>query len=630
MWETRDDQDVISSFVQPVPVPASAADAAPEICVRFSKAWVPVVCGALQQMVQTKAWDTTDPAILENALSGALDLISAISNAPECVPVRFRLNACVLQFSEDNGVSWSDVEGWSTYAPGCFTGPAGPAGPVGPVGPAGPSFGTAAALALDYIQAADLLSGTVIPAATWTDILPNQSFTITDASHLAELVCVMNWQVYSGNEASLRAVFNSGGTPYYVRLGEQLGEPYGSPPGASVYIPGGSLVTGTNTVKLQAYSYSSAATAYLRPTSYPDFEHLHLQVLEHLPASGVGPAGPAGPTGATGPTGPAGATGPAGSPCDCAPPTPPNVRTEPNPQRACDIAAFLVSDFIKGALQQTIDGINAGHTILNIFTAVVLALPFDVPVDLGVAGLNGLYTALTSGTLADFEAAEADSSLWAGLTCAVFHAIQGVGYVDSTNFAAMESAICGYSYVHPDVISALCSFVSNLGLSGVQTLQSSGALQTGDCSGCGPWCFDFDFTAHPGSPGFITVTDGEWQNGLGWHSVHVGGTSYLTAEIDWARTDITGFCLTATANSNNGSADRYAHFYDGTTFIRGIAWDGGPFVAQQQCTVGGLGESTKALLHIGGDSFGGSYPDVWLTHMHVTGTGACPFGTPNC
>ncbi len=306
---------------------------------------------------------------------------------------------------------------------------------------------------------------------------------------------------------------------------------------------------------------------------------------------------------------------------------PPNVRSEPSPQRACDIASFLVSDFIKAALQSTIDGINAGHTILNIFTAVVLALPFDLPVDIGAAALNGLFTVLTSGTLADFEAAEADSSLWAGLTCAVFHSIQGVGYVDASNFAAMESAICGYSYVHTDVISAICSFVSNLGLAGVQQLQNSGALAKGDCSGCGAWCYEWN--AANGFAPAGTIANGTHSAATGWHAQDTVASGNLDFRFNFAPTQCSSCTINYTTSANNGSAERDVRGYLGGSLVGSFGFDGGahPSGASVTSTAFGAGPIDEIRIVLNTDGLGSS---ASIDGIHLVGTGVCPFGAPNC
>ncbi len=111
---------------------------APLVCVEFNASWLPVVLGALMQLGQAAQW-LGDDAAQQAAVTASTQLMLAIGQAEECVPVQFRFTSgCVLQYSVDGGTTWIDTPGWTTFAPGCFTGPEGPTGPTGGFTPGTP------------------------------------------------------------------------------------------------------------------------------------------------------------------------------------------------------------------------------------------------------------------------------------------------------------------------------------------------------------------------------------------------------------------------------------------------------------------------------------------------------------
>ena len=85
--------------------------------------------------------------------------------------------------------------GYATYLSGVTpgSGPSGPTGPTGPAGPTGSSGGGGAGgtpiLALNFVLAADI-AGLSVPATTWTALLAAQSFSVTSATSLVEVIVV--------------------------------------------------------------------------------------------------------------------------------------------------------------------------------------------------------------------------------------------------------------------------------------------------------------------------------------------------------------------------------------------------------------------------------------------------------
>ncbi len=139
----------VSSFVAPVEPPSVEPDAAPLVCLQFNADWLPYVIGGLMQLAQRTTWNG-DASAIQTALDRVQLLMSIFGTAEACTMVTWRFtDACILQFSDDGGTTWTDTPGWDTFAPSCFTGPTGatgatgdtgPTGATGATGPAGPPF----------------------------------------------------------------------------------------------------------------------------------------------------------------------------------------------------------------------------------------------------------------------------------------------------------------------------------------------------------------------------------------------------------------------------------------------------------------------------------------------------------
>ena len=360
MWVDLPNWQPVSSFVEPVAPVDTDVDAAPLVCLQLNASWLPYIVGALMQLIQPTTWDTSDPTVLANMQQQALTLMELVGTAEGCSMLTFQFDsACNLQFSNDGGTTWTDVPGWPTYAPGCYTGPAGPTGPTGPTGPEG-------------------------------------GFT-----------------------------------------------------------PG----------------------------------------------------------------------------------TPPQQPGQSTAQFGCSVSGYIANQVIKSALSQVVSGYNAGDAIIDIATAIITAL-IGGPVAAVVMtnAVNALYGLVLSGTIAHYEAAESDATLWSTVTCAIYGATYGTGYVTSANYAAVEAAIAGISYTYPDVIAALAEFVTELGVSGLEALQIPGALEVADCSGCSVTtsvAYNLKSSLSNGFhlPSHINIDTGPWTIGMWIKPITNTGTSCLVTMV---------------------------------------------------------------------------------------------------
>ncbi len=220
------------------------------------------------------------------------------------------------------------------------------------------------------------------------------------------------------------------------------------------------------------------------------------------------------------------------------PPPPPPIPGVGVAQYACNVAGFLAQEIIKLAMANAVTAYNTGVSQLQYasdLSNAILAegLPFA---NLFVQAVNVFYGLFTAGTIAMYTAAASDPALWAELTCAIYNAIKVQGYVTPGNFAAVLNNISFMGYSSPTVVSDIYNFVATLGVTNVQALQIRGALDQVDCSGCGSWCLEADFTlgsfgtgVYPGSFGTYTAGccyGGSWDAALArW----VGGIQWVFA-----------------------------------------------------------------------------------------------------
>jgi Collagen triple helix repeat (20 copies) len=123
----------------PLVPPAALWNQAPyrRLCVNAQ--WASHLDGQIARLLYRDAWKGTDEAIDQAILQTTYILAALAKPAAACedtpVPPQFRFTEqCVMEVSDDGGVSWSPVAGWLEYAQSCFQGPAGPAGPAGPPG----------------------------------------------------------------------------------------------------------------------------------------------------------------------------------------------------------------------------------------------------------------------------------------------------------------------------------------------------------------------------------------------------------------------------------------------------------------------------------------------------------------
>ena len=169
-------------------------------------------------------------------------------------------------------------------------------------------------------------------------------------------------------------------------------------------------------------------------------------------------------------------------PCVSAPP----VLGLTTSQRACNIAGYVANVVVKGSIQRAIDSINAGNTVIDYGILIISFIPdVGLVVPALAQGLKDLYATISGGSLTSYEDAAADETLWSKVTCAIYDAISADGQITDSNWPTVKSNVHAIAYASTDVQEAIDAYLSDMGATVAQTLQSTGALADYDCSSCG-------------------------------------------------------------------------------------------------------------------------------------------------
>lgn len=211
---------------------------------------------------------------------------------------------------------------------------------------------------------------------------------------------------------------------------------------------------------------------------------------------------------------------------------PPNPGDQEPDQLACSIAAYLSSTVVLEALSQAVTAIQDDLTLLTFGTNILDFIPEFVLVRLGYDAIALLYTAVSEGTLTDYQDSLDDTTLWLNVQCAIYAAIQGDGYVTPGNFAAIIANVEAISYVHADVITAIVAYLNSLGAVGLAQLAQKAGLETGaNCADCATWCQEWDYRSAVLNATLDEAGRGQYTDGVGWTSLYVAGEAPPAQDI---------------------------------------------------------------------------------------------------
>jgi hypothetical protein len=306
---------------------------------------------------------------------------------------------------------------------------------------------------------------------------------------------------------------------------------------------------------------------------------------------------------------------------------PPNPGGDPILQHACNIAGYIAQEILQASITKAVTDYNASRTQLQFANDVLQDIAFAFPLTaLAVDAFVLLYNEYTSLTIADFTSASTDPVLWSDVTCAIFSAIKATGYITAGNVGAVIANVCAITYTATDVITALCAFISNIGLQNLQGMQNIGAVDNVDCTGCSgyyTWCFNFDFTVSQMGWNQFHANPTTWTPGVGW----VSGNNTLSC-VDIYTNVAIGYCV---------SVEIFAQTVDvaPNPSNRQVEDTAGGNVHQYTQANGVLdvlvpvGHALGNVLVVLESGLAGVGIDK-ITAIKIRGTGTCPFGVPNC
>lgn len=308
---------------------------------------------------------------------------------------------------------------------------------------------------------------------------------------------------------------------------------------------------------------------------------------------------------------------------------PPNPGDQSPDQLACSIASYLANQVILEGLQAATTAITDDLSLLSMADTILTVIPEFILVRAFVDGASIVYTAVQEGVLSDFEAALTDASLWLAISCAIYEAIVGDGYVTPANCAAIAANIHAIAYTPSDVQDAIDAYVAAIGCAGLAQISQRAGLEVGaDCSSCGGWCYKWDFTANDGGWAPYpagTGVDGVWTTGVGWVGVLEGIVQELIIYVDLgAEVHIDEMTLWLTTDNTASTGDRVVAFQDvpgTTTDVIGLGLGATPFPGSL-ATILPAWTSRYLVLNFASE-FGPLTPDS-VKYITIAGTGTQP------
>jgi hypothetical protein len=319
------------------------------------------------------------------------------------------------------------------------------------------------------------------------------------------------------------------------------------------------------------------------------------------------------------------------------PPVPVNPPDNPPGQEACNIATWLGQQILAKAFTQRSADRTANNSVsasvANIISGVFGNTPF---INFLTEAANYMVQTTDPETAADVAAAASDATFEHQVVLAIFGAIQPVGYVDASNFAAVATAIAAISYpAHAWAPIMIANFWTKLGLAVIRQIQSEGTVEGADCSAFDtPWCFKFDFTSNDGGweeyegpmSGFGTYT-----GGLGWVSQNSGALSTVAIGKQFpAGANITEVQVQFNSQSGHTSGQPHHACVQDPYQVTNVACDDLPFGVSypgytwDSCAPVGTGKAV--VVQLTGAAAGLIDPVTIISAIQIRGTGVNPFG----
>jgi hypothetical protein len=295
---------------------------------------------------------------------------------------------------------------------------------------------------------------------------------------------------------------------------------------------------------------------------------------------------------------------------------PPNPGDLPHNGLACAIASYLADKVIKASIQAAVTNKTDALVLLDFGATILTLIPEFILVTVAYDAFSIVYTDITLASIADYESALSDASLWVKVTCAIYEAIVTEGFVTPVNFPDILANIGGISYAHADVIATIVAYVTAIGATGLAQLSQIAGLNTSaNCDSCDAWCHLWGATGTDLCNGDWALVDGgegsctteHWTGGFGPSPYDLSVGLTLPGAMTITRVDAAW------------DTSSYHH-------ITGWDHDGGTMVFDSADTPF-VGAASVGFIKIQLETVGLA---PHLQNVHVSGLGVSPFGADNC
>jgi hypothetical protein len=313
------------------------------------------------------------------------------------------------------------------------------------------------------------------------------------------------------------------------------------------------------------------------------------------------------------------------------PPIPSPPTPQPPTVLGCNIAGYLAEEIIQLVCTKAVNGYNTSLTQLQFAQDILDTIAYAFPLTaIALTVFHDFYAYVTGATISDFTYASTDPVLWGDVACAIYSAIVGTGYITTGNLGNVISNICGIAYIHADVVTALCSFITNIGIENLRAMQNVAVLDNVDCSGCGTWCYTWDFSASDG--GWTNVYTGLYGTHTGgqWQATTSGGGNALIIHKTFTAATITQIEIwygTLTVDTTSPREIQLGHAGP-AVFTGFLGTAANPPITNRAFGVGSI-VGDELVINLESGPAGNV---SWGTVQRVTirGVGTSPFGASNC
>lgn len=313
-------------------------------------------------------------------------------------------------------------------------------------------------------------------------------------------------------------------------------------------------------------------------------------------------------------------------------PVPPNPGGVGVNQHACNIAGYLATEIIKVAMAKVVAYVGTTGQQIHFATDILATIGYAFPITYAASiAFQDWYSTVSGEVLSQVTTARDDPALWSLVTCSIYNAIKGTGYVTAANFADVHTNLAAMSYTYAWVPSVIAAWWNDMGLTNIQQAQNVGALDVVDCSGCGTYCYEIDYRLSNGSATSYTPGVSTWTSGVGWVGSYQAGESPPAEDvgIDQHLTaiQITGVTVHYITNAPQGTAVRQIYLYYLGTQVSVSSLDPGAWPTGNTQGVSYSGFVDEVIVIIRSQATSAQNIIQWLK---FTGNGPNPFGSDNC